>query len=276
MNFALESSLSFIIVFAGLSSLFLQRANFLNVVLLVAIFILFTIFSFYFVKKLKDTPFLNAVKITLAVISSAFSLYFAANVAIESGLLQKEFYPLVLVTTSLLPVCAMLSDKIPIKNISFICTTLAVAVFIIICVLSIVDTEFSKPILVKPDFKNILPFLYFSVFDIVFLLCKSKNKTPLAYVFGGALAFGFYLVFILIAKSVLSYDVYISLEMPLLRLWQSTFITSFVNRFEVIAMSFVYLLCALKSGIILKFADCKNTFAIITAMLIIAALLSFL
>ncbi len=274
------ASFGFICVCGGMSLLFIGRANITTVALIFPIFALMAVLAFYGYKNLRKTKFLKIIICVWSVISCSVSTILASKLVTYTGVLDNSHFVLLIFLTIALAVSVSVSKKDAVKSVALIISSFATIVFLTIIALSLIDTSFSMPVIVKPEFEMLLPLAYLSVADVIFIIPFCDSKTPVSVIAGGGISVLFFLVIITIALSVLTNDVYYAVEMPLVKLWQSTFIPSFVNRFEIVSLTNLYLLTAFKCGVILysSVKICKRKYSLMLslAVLLISVIVSFL
>ena len=101
-----------------------------------------------------------------------------------------------------------------------------------------------------PDRKLLLLLTAFSVFDVAIVLPLLKGKPLMMFCGGAAHIYG--AVMTVLAVSVLTNRIFNDSSMPWMTLWRSTFITSFLNSFEILGICAFFILNAVKAGIAVK------------------------
>jgi hypothetical protein len=143
------------------------------------------------------------------------------------------------------------------KSVASAMSVTAIILLAVILLLCVLESDFSTKITVSNDKKIVFPLVVFSIIDTVFILPFIKNQNRLASFFGGAVM-PFYLVatvaitFFTLAKSVCHGP-----DSPIIKMWQTCFVLSFIDRFETIIICMLFAINILKSGILLKTALCK-------------------
>lgn len=254
MGKLLSPAIAFICALGGLSFLFLTPVSLTEIIILLIVFVVLFPLLFFASKKLRPLKITKVALIIISMLSCAFSVTVASKLIINTLLLDKTYYPLIALVTLLLAALIAISKNEAVKSVSLICSLAVSLIFIITILLSLIDTDFSAVAPVK--FSIGLPFLIcvYGCLDMCLTFKITKNKMPFNYLIGAAAAFLILLVSALSAMSVLSHNVYHTLDMPIIRLWQSTYIASFINRFEIVTLTALYTVTAVKSGLVFTYA----------------------
>ena len=72
------------------------------------------------------------------------------------------------------------------------------------------------------------------------------------FVIGSALMPLYLLITVFLSISVLSSKIYCSLDTPIITMWQSCYVASFIDRFETVVICALFVVCVAKAGILLK------------------------
>lgn len=256
MNKAVSFSVMFTAVTAGLSLCFVYAVH--PVMFLITLVLCPLMFLFYnrtFSKHcfFKKGPVLRTLVFISSAASAAYTLALSAQLVTKTGVVSNDCFALVLVLSSIVVLSVAYSKKHACRFISVSTAVTAALFLLIILILSLLDTEFSAPSFGNIDKNILLPFAAFSAFDTFLVIPLMSDKTRFG-IYGALFPCLYMLCAALAAVSVLSAGVYYSLELPLLRLWQSTYIASFVNRFEMIGICALFALCIVKAGLVFRAA----------------------
>lgn len=256
MNKAASFSVMFTAVMAGLSLCFVYAVHpVMFLITLVLCPALFLFYSRFFSKYGFSKPSL-VLKIAVfisSLASSAYTLALCTELVTKTQVLSNDCFWLVFVLSVLTVLAVSYSKKHACRFTAVFASLAAAVLLVLIFILSLLDTDFSQPSLGSVDKNILLPFVAFSAFDS-FLVIPLLNKESRSGALGAAVPCIYMFCAALAAVSVLSQRVYYSLELPLLRLWQSTYIASFVNNFEIIGICALFSLCLVKAGLVLKAA----------------------
>ncbi|MBQ8605620.1 MAG: hypothetical protein IJ408_02685 [Clostridia bacterium] len=244
--------LAFVCVLGGLSTIFTSSVNATALAIMLVAYILVATLGFYICKYLRPLKITKIAVSVWSLLSCSFSVTVAADLVVRASVLHKDYFPFVVIMTAAFCVIFALSPRTPVKSVTLVCAGVSLLAFIVIIILSVLDTDFSYPELPSPTVGDFFPVSLVAILDVFLIFKMSKHKTPISYLAGGICAFVLLLVITLVSVSVLSPKTYYSLESPLLKLWQSTYITSFINRFEIVSVTALYLITALKAAIVLR------------------------
>lgn len=269
MNKARTFSISFCFAMSGLALLLVSSAD--PVTTLIPLF-LSPLLLFLYIRFSKPKKSLLALS---SICSFCYSAVFASELTVKAGVLSKDCLYLVLILTCLCSLAIAFSNRFS-QRYTALCTVLIASVILaLVFLLSLVDTNFSPLSFgsVKKDF--LLQFVVFSSVDSFLVLPLLKNEPRFA-ILGSVVPPLYMFALTLAAVSVLSSEVFFNIEFPLIRLWQSTYIASFVNSFEVIAVIAVFSLTLVKCGLVLAPAAVLFSKKRFWLLLILCILLSIL
>lgn len=274
-----ETGPAFCVCAGGMSVYILYRVDLLTSLVVLAAAVLYLLYCMFVLSRgggsyKRGTAF-GALMGLYAVISAAASVTLCASLITDSSVMDKTFYPLILLLTGLFAVSFGLSGKDGAVSVSFIVGAISFALLAILIFLCVLRTDFSVPEITPPEPKILLLLLAFSVFDAVLVL-PLMRQTPVMMLCGGAVAHLYGAGMTMLSISVLTEGIFNSVNMPWLTLWRSTFITSFLNSFEIIGVCAFFILNAVKAGIAVNIA--VNMFGrkytvLITAFVFAAAVL---
>lgn len=200
-----------------------------------------------------DCAAMRAVLGVYSVVSAGTSVMLCASLVTDSGVMDKTFYPLILILTGLFALCFGFSRRSAVVSVSFIVGVLSMSALLILMLLCVLRTDFGTVSLVNADFKLSAVLFAFSVFDTVLVIPLMRGKSAMLFC-GGAAAHLYGVGMTLIAMTVLTEDIFNSVNTPWLVLWRSTYITSFLNSFEILGVCAFFILTAVKAGIAVKHA----------------------
>lgn len=189
-----------------------------------------------------------------SVLSSAVACATASAVVAHTGAVKSEFYPALIVLICLFALIFTRSGIKPTKNTTAVSTVIVVALMILLVFLCMNKRDFSQ---VYPGEINgllLLPLTAFSVCDMILVLSFVSQKNRRSFMLGGIIPVIYLIVMSIIAVCVLGNELFSSTELPLLHLWKSAFIPSFLNNFELIALCGFFVCCAIKAGLVLKYS----------------------
>lgn len=200
-----------------------------------------------------DSAAVRAVLGVYSVVSAGASVMLCASLVTDSSVMDRTFYPLILLLTGLFALCFGFSKRSAVVSVSFIVGVLSMLALLILMFLCVLRTDFGAVSLVKPDTRLSAVLIAFSVFDTVLVIPLMRGKPAMLFC-GGAAAHLYGIGMTLLAVTVLTEDIFNSVNMPWLVLWRSTFITSFLNSFEILGVCAFFILTAVKAGIAVKHA----------------------
>ena len=280
MKKVLDISVYFVSVLGSLSVLLLTNANVLDVLICFALYIPFSAICVLVNKKFINNKYFKMFATIVSLAVGFFGILISAKLVSETDILTKNLFPLMLVITGVFSTLLSLSKTDAMKSVFAICSFITLSVFILTLILSVIDTDFSSITFEKADFKKITVLMSLVFADAFVMSVRFNNTNVTDMLVGGAIAFLLFILALIVSLSVLSPDVYYNLETPLFKLWQSTYITSFLNRFEVVTVSSLFLMSALKSGAAVSQSVCyfgKKYVSLVCAILVFACLIvSFL
>lgn len=242
----------------GISLSLLHRTDAVMFVLLAAAGVLFSFLCTLLIRrgKLPDHAFGGSKYILgiSAVASSSVSAAIASALVTDTDVLDKKFLPLtvLLVLVFVLLFCFSSSNALPkTASVAVIASTAVLVILILLC---LTETELSTVLAGGINYRYMLPLVAFTLCDTVYVLPLIKGRGKFTLTLGITISIAYMAAMTLIALSVLRDGLFYEFEMPVMKLWQSTFIAAFLNRFETIAICVFFILSAIKSGIILQSA----------------------
>ena len=252
-----ESGPAFCVCAGGMSIYILHSVNLLTSLISLGLAVLFFIFCGYILSKVNIDYRINkpigALTGIYAVVSSAVSITLSTSLIIESSVMNKKFYLLILLLTGLFAVCFGMTKRDCTVYVSFIIGLAAALVLWVLMFLCMLRTDFSLPKITSPQPETLLLLTAFSVCDVILVLPLHKGKPSMLFKIGGIThLYGVAMTFL--AISVLTENVFSMSDMPWLTLWRSTFISSFLNSFEVMGVCAFFILNAIKAAIGIKAA----------------------
>ena len=242
----------------GLSMSLLHRADALTLALLSGITLVVMLFYTLILKK--QSPFkkkFSVLKYPLAVCSVIAAAVSAANataLVTRTTVLDKSFVPLAMTLTLAFALVISLSKQYALPRTALVTVSVSAVVLVILIFLCVTETELSAIELGRLKTNFLLPLVAFSVCDTVFVLPLMTRTPKFRLLLGSAVALTYFLLTTLIALSALSNGLFFEFEMPIMKLWQSAYIPSFLSRFETVAVCVFFILSAFKSGLLLNYA----------------------
>lgn len=183
--------------------------------------------------------------------SCSYTLLLATKLLSDTKTLSPDRYSILFLVCAVTVCVVALGKPDSLRMNSVFATSICVVVFILLLALSLLDTSFGNVKSVSGGEYPVLQLVAFSVFDFYAVVTRIKHKKHSAML-GGLFLPLYFLVSTVVAVSVMSPKVFESLERPLVSLWSSTYIPSFLNRFEIIGIVSVFLLIIMKSSLMLS------------------------
>ncbi len=201
----------------------------------------------------KKRPSRSIQKITSvgALISSSVSVYIGCSLACDYAL-NKSFLPLCVFLFVTAAVYLAYSRLRAVKSVASVISVLAVILLLVILLLCIIENDFSKTCVDRGDKKILFPLCVFSAIDLIYVAAHVRRQNRCMFVIGTAFAPIYTLITAVIAVCTLTPDIYYSLKAPIITLWQSCYVVSFVDRFETVIICVLFAVSLIKSAILLK------------------------
>ena len=258
-----ETGPAFCVCAGGLSVCLLYRVSLATSLVTFAAAVLFILYCAFVLSKgggsYADSRALGVPVGLYSVICAAVSVNLSASLITDGGVMDKSFYPLIVLLTGLFAVCYGMSNRDGAVTVSFVTAAIGFGVLLVLMFLCVLRTGFEMLRFDAPDRKLLLLLTAFSVFDVAIVLPLLRGK-PLMMLCGGLAAHLYGAVMTVLAVSVLTNKIFNDSSMPWMTLWRSTFITSFLNSFEILGICAFFILNAVKAGIAVKTAlDIFNT-----------------
>lgn len=252
-----ESGPAFCVCAGGMSVYILYSVNLTTSLVSLVLSILFFAFCGYMLSKggidYRVNKPIGALTGIYAVISASVSITLSTSLIIKSQVMNEKFYPLILLLTGIFAVCFGMTKRDCTVYVSFIMGLAAAVVLAVLIFLCLLRTDFSMPDLGKIQPNALLLLTAFSVCDIILVLPLHKGRPSMllkigsiTHIYGAAMT--------VLSISVLSKEVFYMSDMPWLTLWRSTFISSFLNSFEVMGVCAFFILNAIKAAVGIKAA----------------------
>ena len=191
-----------------------------------------------------------------ALFSSAVSLWLGVTLVTDFTL-DNSFVPICLFLSFVVAVAIAFSSDRASKSVASAMSVIAITLLLVIFLLCVLESDFSTKITVSNDKKILFPLAIFSVFDTVFILPSIKKKNRIFCLFGGVLMPLYLVATVAITLFALPHNVYFGPVTPIIKMWQTCFVLSFIDRFETLIICVIFAINVLKSGILLKTALCK-------------------
>ncbi len=206
-----------------------------------------------------------------ALFSSAVSLWLGVTLVTDFTL-DNSFVPICLFLSFIVAVAIAFSSARASKSVAAAMSVLAIVLLLVILLLCVLESDFSTKVTASNDKRILFPLAVFSVLDTVFILPYIKKKNRIACIFGGAVMPLYLVATVAITLFALPQNVYFGPVTPIIKMWQTCFVLSFIDRFETLIICVLFAINILKAGILLKTALCKikKPLAFIPALLAIA------
>lgn len=256
MNKLADLSVVICVVIGGLSIALVHRTDVAMFAVLGAIGIVVMLLYSILLKREKypETAFhgANYIISVCAVISASVSSSVAVSLVTDTDVLDKNYLPLTVTLVAVFVFCIAFSSAKSLPKTVTATVIFVSIVLIILIFLCITQSELSAVNIGSINYKLLIPLAAFSICDVVFILPHINTRSKNTLILGIALCFVYMSAMSMIALSVLSDSLFYEFNMPLMKLWQSTYIASFLSRFETVAVCSFFILCAIKSGLLLN------------------------
>jgi len=186
-----------------------------------------------------------------ALISSSVSTYIGTRL-VCSFALDKSFVPICVFLGCAVALSFAISSLRACKSVTSVVSVFGILMLIVILTLCLFDGSFDKVTSASVDRRIIFPLSVFGVIDSLFVMPYIRKTNKCMFVIGSALMPSYLLVTVLLSISMLSSQIFHSLDTPIITMWQSCYVASFIDRFETIVMCALFAVCAAKAGILLK------------------------
>lgn len=186
-----------------------------------------------------------------SLLSASVSVYSGTEL-VCSFALDKSFIAICIFLACSVALCLAVSSLRACKSVSAVTAIGCILFLIIIFVLCLFECDFEKVISTPVDRKLLFPLSVFCTIDSLFIMPYIRKTNKCMFVVGSALMPAYMLLTVLLSISTLSPKVYSSLNTPIITLWQSCYVASFIDRFETVVLCAIYAVCAVKAGMLLK------------------------
>lgn len=191
-----------------------------------------------------------------ALFSSAVSLYLGVTFVTDFTL-DNSFIPICLFLSGVVAALIAFSSSRASKSVACVMSVLAIVLLLIVFLLCVLESDFSVAVTFENDKRILLPLTVFSVLDLVFIMPYVKKKNRIACVFGSIIMPVYLLATIIVTIFVLPNNISFLPVPPIIKMWQSCFVLSFIDRFETLIICVLFALNVIKAGVLLKTSLCK-------------------
>ena len=215
---------------------------------------LFAVFLFCFVMWLfyRKTDFTqSAVLCVGALLSAAVSVFVGCDIVCRFAL-DNTFLPICVFLGCCCAVALALSNTRALKSVAFVIAVVCIFFISLILLLCIAESDFSKEKIPFTPNRIVFPMVVFSVTDSFFIMPYVKKKNRFYYLLGNSFMPFYMFVTVVVALFALSLEIFDSLDTPIVKLWQTCYVLSFVDRFETLIICVLFAVCIVKAGILLK------------------------
>ncbi len=242
---------SFCVSCAGLCIALLYRVDVLSVFFILTLSIAFSLFCCAIGgRKSSDKRIKNTFAIG-ALVSASTSIAIGCRF-VCSFCLDKSFVPICIFLGCVVSLCFAVSSLRGCKSVVSIMSLLCIFFLMAILILCIFESDFSKVVSGISDRRILFPLSVFGVIDVIYIMPYIRKSNRCMFVIGSALMPVYVLLTVLFAISTLSERIYYSLDTPIITMWQSCYVASFIDRFETVVLCALFVICILKSGLFLR------------------------
>ena len=242
---------SFCISCSGLCLALLYRVDALTLLFVLTLSVAFSLFCCAISNRTVSKDYVKKIFALGALVSASVSVYIGIRL-VCSFALDNSFIPICIFLCCTVALCFAVSSLRACKSVASVVSVFCILILAVILVLCLFDGGFDRVISGRVDRRIIFPLSVFGVIDAVFIMPYIRKNNRCMFVIGSALMPSYLLVTVLLAISMLSSKIYYSLDTPIITMWQSCYVASFIDRFETIAVCVLFAVCAVKSGIFLK------------------------
>lgn len=191
--------------------------------------------------------------------------------------LDKTYVALLVFLSVGVAVIISLSSLYSIKFTTAVISAFALALLLLVILLSVLNKDFTKAKCLDYNVKSVLPLVALSSVDSVFVMHHIKKHNRALGVVAFSLPPAYFLITTIISMSTLSDKLFCAVDMPILKMWQTTYVASFIDRYETLVVTSLVALCLLKSGIMLKavFEICRKKCWVTVIVLLVVVLTIF-
>lgn len=186
-----------------------------------------------------------------ALVSASASIYIGVTLVTDFAL-DNSFIPICLLLAIAVAMALAFSTARASKSVASVMSALCIILLLIVLLLCIVESDFSGDMSVSADKKILFPLAVFTVLDAAYVMPLVKRKSRRMFMLGAALMPVYMIATAAVAISALSPAVYSAADTPIITMWQTCFVLSFVDRFETVIICVLFAVCAVKAGMLLK------------------------
>lgn len=242
---------SFCVSCGGLSLALLYRVDALTMLFILTLSVAFSLFCCAIADRLASKEWVKKVFALGMLISAAVSIYTGTRLVCNFSL-GNSFVPICIFLGCVTALCIALSSLRASKSVLSVMSVACIVLLLAILILCALESDFSKVVSGSADKRLIFPLAVFGVVDAIFIMPFIRKNNRCMFVIGSALMPSYLLLTVLFAISTLSKEVYYSLDTPIITLWQSCYVASFIDRFETVVLCALFAVCTLKAGMLLK------------------------
>ena len=186
-----------------------------------------------------------------AIVSASVSMFTSLSLVCNFSL-NSSFVPICTFLAAVVILCILYSSNRAIKSV--VCVASALCGFLLLLMLFLCFFESDKSFFALPNINPyiIFPLISFALFDNLFFIPEIKKSDKKPYYLGILAAVLYFVFSSVLSLSVLSTNIYSATPSPVIRLWSTCFVVSFVDRFETVVVCVLFTLCVLKCGLLLK------------------------
>ncbi len=242
---------SFCVSCVSLGIALLYRVDILSMLFILTLSITFSLFCCSFVNANLSSVWVKRCFGFGALISASSSICIACRL-VCGYCLDNSFVPITVFLGCTVALCLALSSVRACKSVVSVMSLICIFFLLAIFILGIFESDFSKVISGISDRRILFPLSVFGVVDVIYIMPYIRKSNRCMFVVGSAIVPAYVLLTILFAVSTLSADIYYSLNTPIITMWQSCYVASFIDRFETVVLCAIFVVCIMKSGLFLK------------------------
>ena len=210
-----------------------------------------------------------------ALFSASVSVYVGCKLVCRFAI-DSSFLPMCVLLGGGCAIILALSDIRASKSVAFVVSLVCIFLMLLILFLCIVESDLSKEKFSFLGKRLVIPLTVFSVVDSFFIMPYIKNKNRIYFMIGNSVMPFYMLVTIAVSVCALSRSVFESLDSPVVKLWQTCYVLSFVDRFETLIICALFSVCVVKAGVLLKsvFDFCSQKTAVLFFALVVLLFVS--
>ncbi len=242
---------AFCVSCGGLSIALLYRVNALTILFILTLSVAFSLFCCAIGNRITSKEWVKKVFGLGMLVSAAVSLYTGTRLVCNFSL-GNSFIPICIFLGCVTSLCIALSSLRASKSVGAVVSVICIFFLLAILILCALESDFSKVVSGNCDKRIIFPLAVFGIVDAIFIMPYIRKSNRCMFVIGSALMPSYMLLTVIFSISTLSSELYYSLNTPIITMWQSCYVASFIDRFETIVLCALYAVCIIKSGMFLR------------------------